>query len=65
MATAMAMAMAMATGNTVRRYHGTWRRLPWCDADGGNSGVTIVGRASLAAGGGLIINSIVNLLSTL
>ncbi len=25
------------------------------DADGGNSGVAIVGRASLAAGGGLII----------
>ena len=35
------------------------------DADGGNSGVTIVGRASLVAGGGLIINSIVYLLSTL
>jgi hypothetical protein len=35
------------------------------DANGGNSGVTIVGRASLAAGGGLIINSIVYLLSTL
>jgi hypothetical protein len=35
------------------------------DADGGNSGVTIVGRASLTAGGGLIINSIINVLSTL
>jgi len=28
------------------------------DADGGNSGVAIVGRASLAAGGGQIINSV-------
>ena len=35
------------------------------DADGGNSGVTIVGRASLVAGGGLIVNSIVYLLSAL
>ena len=34
------------------------------DADGGNSGVTIVGRASLAAEGGLIINYIVYLLLT-
>ena len=35
------------------------------DADGGNNGVTIVGRASLAAGGGRIINYIVYLLLTL
>ena len=35
------------------------------NADGGNIGVTIVGRASLTAGGGLIINSIVYLLLTL
>jgi hypothetical protein len=35
------------------------------DADGGNSGVTIIGRASLVAGGVLIVNSIVYLLSTL
>ena len=35
------------------------------DADGSNSGVTIVGRASLTAGGGLIVNSIVYLLLTL
>ena len=36
------------------------------DADGGNSGVTIlVGRSSLTAGGGLIIISIIYLLSTL
>ena len=36
------------------------------DTDGGNSGVTIlVGRSSLAAGGGLIIISIIYLLSTL
>jgi len=35
------------------------------DADGGNSGVAIVGRASLVARDRLIINSIVYLLSTL
>jgi hypothetical protein len=35
------------------------------DADGGNSGVIIIGRASLAAEGRLIINSIVCLLLTL
>ena len=35
------------------------------DADGGNSGVAIVGRASLAAGGGQIIHFIVYMLSTL
>ncbi len=35
------------------------------DTDGGNSGVTIIGRASLAARGGPIINSIVYLLSKL
>ena len=33
--------------------------------DGDNSGVTIAGRASLVAGGGLFFNSIVLLLSTL
>ena len=32
------------------------------DVDGGNIGVPIVGRASLVAGGGLVINSIVYLL---
>jgi len=35
------------------------------DANDGNGGVTIVGRASLVAGGGLIINPIVYLLKTL
>ncbi len=30
------------------------------DANGGNSGVAIVGRASLAAGGGLIIITLFN-----
>ena len=35
------------------------------DADGSNSGVTIVGRVSLAAGGRLMINYIVYLLSAL
>jgi hypothetical protein len=28
-AKATATAMAMATENAVRRYYGTWRRLPW------------------------------------
>ncbi len=35
------------------------------DTGGSNSGVTIVGRASFAAGGRLMINYIVYLLSTL
>jgi hypothetical protein len=65
-ATAMAMAMAMAMGNAVRHYHGYMAATALVlaaeaadaliadDADGGNSGVAIVGRASLAAGCGLI-----------
>jgi hypothetical protein len=76
-AKATAMAMAMATGNATRRHHGylaaTALVLPAeaaatliaDDADGGNSGIPIVGRASLTAGNGLIINFIVYLLSTL
>jgi hypothetical protein len=78
-AKATATAMAMVTGNATRRHHGylaatalvltaeAVATLIVDDADGGNSGVTIVGRASLslAAGGGLINNSIVYLLSTL
>jgi len=69
--------MAMATGNARRRHHRylaatalvlaaeAAAALIADDADGSNSGVAIVGRASLTAGGGLIFNSIVFLLSTL
>jgi hypothetical protein len=71
------MAMAMATGNATCHHHGylaatalvlaaeAAAALIADDADGGNSGVPIVGRAYLAAGGGLIINFIVYLLSTI
>jgi hypothetical protein len=71
------MAMAMATGNAARCHHGylaatalvlaaeAAATLIADDADGGNSGIPIVGRASLTAGNGLIINSIVYLMSTL
>ena len=73
----MAMVMAMVTGNARRCHHRylaatalvltaeAAAALIADDADGSNSGVAIVGRASLTAGGGLIINSIVYLLSTL
>ncbi len=62
----MATAMAMATGNAARRHHGCMAATTLVlaaevaatliadDADGGNSGVAIVGRASLTAGGWLI-----------
>jgi hypothetical protein len=65
-AKATAMAMAMATRNAARRHHGYMAATALVlaaevavaliadDADGGNSGVAIVGRASLMAGGGLI-----------
>jgi hypothetical protein len=76
-AKATATGMAMATGNATHHHHGylaatalvlaaeAVAALIADDADGGNSDVTIVGRASLTAGGGLIKNSIVYLLSTL
>ena len=68
---AAATGMAMATGNATHRHHGlvatalvlaaeAAAALIVDDADGGNS-VAIVGRASLTAGGGLIIKSIVYL----
>ena len=51
-------------GNAARCHHGTWRRPPWSaeaaaalsadNTDGGNSGVAIVGSASLTARGGVI-----------
>jgi hypothetical protein len=74
---ATATVMAMATGNAMRCHHGylaatalvlaaeAAATLIADDADGGNSGIPIVGRASLTAGNGLIIYSIVYLLSTL
>ncbi len=65
-AKATAMAMAMAMGNATRYHHGYMAATALVlaaevaaaliadDADGGNSGVAIVDRASLTAGGGLI-----------
>ena len=65
-AKATATAMAMVMGNAVRCHHGylaatalvlaaeAAAALIVDDADGGNRGVDIVGRASLAAGGRLI-----------
>ena len=61
-----ATAMAMTTGSAMRRYHGYMAATALVlaaevavaliadDTDGGNSGVAIVGRASLTVGGGLI-----------
>jgi hypothetical protein len=60
------MAMAMATGNAARCHHGylaatalvlaaeAAATLIVGDTDGGNSGVAVVGRVSLAAGGRII-----------
>ncbi len=65
-AKATATAMAMATGNAARCHHGYVAATALVlaaevaavliadDTDGGNSGVAIVSRASLTAGGGLI-----------
>ena len=70
---AVATGMAMATENATHRHHGYLAATALVlaaeaaavlivdDANGGNSRVAIVGRASLTAGGGLIIKSIVYL----